>query len=72
MSSTIFQKEKTPFQAIKTRSSKSRKLYIFSKGLTDGFGPKMAIFFNFYILGNIVHENVIYDIPKRKKRLSRL
>ena len=26
----------------------------------------MAIFFNFYILGNIVHENVIYDIPKRK------
>ena len=26
----------------------------------------MAIFFNFYILDNIVHENFIYDIPKRK------
>ena len=28
----------------KTRSSKSRKLDIFPKGLTQGFGPKMAIF----------------------------
>ena len=40
----IFQNEKTPFQAIKTRSSKSRKIDIFPKGLTHGFGPKMAIF----------------------------
>ena len=40
----IFQSEKTPFQAIKTRSSKSRKIDIFPKGLTHGFGPKMAIF----------------------------
>ena len=44
MSFTIFQNEKTPFQAIKTRSSKSRKIDIFPKGLTHGFGPKMAIF----------------------------
>ena len=40
----IFQNEKTPFQAIKTRSLKSRKIDIFPKGLTHGFVPKMAIF----------------------------
>ena len=44
MSFMTFQNEKTPFQAIKTRSPKSRKIYIFPKGLTHGFGPKMAIF----------------------------
>ena len=48
MSFTIFQNEKTPFQAIKRRSSKSRKIDIFSKGLTHGFGPKMAIFPTFF------------------------
>ena len=44
ISLTIFWKEKMPFQAIKTRSSKSRKIDIFLKGLTHGLGPKMAIF----------------------------
>ena len=44
MSFTIFQKEKTPFQTKKTTSSNSRKIDIFPKGLTHGFGPKMAIF----------------------------
>ena len=39
---------KTPFYAIKTRSSKSRKIGIFPKGLTYGFGPKMAIFPTFF------------------------
>ena len=48
MSFMIFQNEKTPFQAIKTRSSKSRKIDIFPKGLTHGFGPKMAIFQTFF------------------------
>ena len=41
---TIFQNETTPFQALKTRSSKSQKIGIFPKGLTNSFGPKMAIF----------------------------
>ena len=41
---TIFQNEKTPFQPIKKRSSKSRKIEIFPKGLTHGFGQKTAIF----------------------------
>ena len=48
MSFTIFQNKKTPFQAIKTRRSKSRKIDIFPKGLTHGFGPKMAIFPTFF------------------------
>ena len=44
MSFTIFYNEKTPFQPIKTKRSKSRKIDVFPKGLTHGFGPKMAIF----------------------------
>ena len=48
MSFTIFQNEKTPFQAIKTRSSKSQKIDIFPKLLTHAFGPKMAIFPTFF------------------------
>ena len=44
----ILQKEKTPYQAIKTRSSKNRKIDIFPKGLTHGFGPNMAIFATFF------------------------
>ena len=47
---TTFQNDKTPFQAIKTRSSKSRKIDIFPKWLTHGFGPKMAIFAKFFFL----------------------
>ena len=37
-----------PFYGIKTRSSKSGKIDIFQKGLTDGFGPKMAMFSTFF------------------------
>ena len=45
--------------------SKSRKIDIFQKGLTHGFGPKLAIFPTFF-LGNIGQENVFYDILERK------
>ena len=48
MTFTILQKEKTPFQAIKTRSSKSRKIDIFPKRLSHGFGPNRAIFPTFF------------------------
>ena len=65
MSFTIFQNEKTSFQAIKTRSSKSRKIDIFPKGLTHGFGPKMAILPTFVFLGNIGQKNVFSDTIKR-------
>ena len=50
---------------MKTTSSKSRKIDIFPKGLTGGFGPKMANFPIFF-LGNIGQENVFYDILERK------
>ena len=39
---------------------------IFPKGLTHGFGAKMAILPNFFF-GNIGQENVFYDILERKK-----
>ena len=48
MSFMIFQNEKTPFQAIKRRIQKSAKIDTFPKGLTHGFGPKMAIFPTFF------------------------
>ena len=38
-------------------------MYIFAKGLSHGFDPKMAIFPTFF-LGNIGQENVFYDFPK--------
>ena len=62
----IFQNEKTPFQAIKTRSLKSRKIEIFPKGLTHGFGQEWS-FFDLSFLGNKGKENVFYDILERKK-----
>ena len=40
--------KKTFFFAIKARSSKSRKIDIFPKGLNHGFGPKMTFFRNFF------------------------
>ena len=45
---TIFQNVKTPFQAIKTRSSKSPNIAIFPKGLVHSFGQKLAIFPSFF------------------------
>ena len=62
----IFQQEKTPFQAVKTRSLKSRKVDIFPKGLTHGFSSNMAIFSTFLFLGNIGQENVFYNIVAQK------
>ena len=66
MSLTIFSNEKTPFLGIKTRSSKSRKIDIFQKGLTPGFGLKNGHFSNFFFLGNLEQENVFHDILERK------
>ena len=69
MSFTILQNEKTPFQAIKTRSSKSRKIDIFPKGLSHGFGPKIPLFPTVFWGGNRGQENVFYDILHRKHAL---
>ena len=66
MSFTLFYYEKKLIYAIKTISSKSRKIDIFPNGLTHGFGLKRAIYPTFF-LGNIAQENVFYDILERKK-----
>ena len=39
---------KNAFVGYKRRGSKSRRIDIFPKGLTHGFGPKMAIFSTFF------------------------
>ena len=56
---------KMPFWAIKTRSSKSRKIETFLKGLTHAFGQKLAIFPSFFFR-HIDQENVYYDILEQK------
>ena len=66
MSFTLFQNEITSFQAIKTRSSKSRKIAFFSKRVNARFRSKNGHFSNFFFLGNIGQENVFYDILERK------
>ena len=71
LSFTIFQNEKTPFQAIKTRSSKSGKIDIFPKGLTHGFGPKMGIFGTFFFR-QYTTGKCLLRYSKTKKRLSRI
>ena len=62
---TISQNEKTTLYAIKTRSWKSRKIDIFSKGLVSPwFCPELAIFPPFFY--NIKKENVFYGFLERK------
>ena len=56
---------KNVFLAYKKRSSKGRKIEIFPKGLTHGFGQKMAIFPCFFF-SNIGQENVFYNILEQK------
>ena len=64
---TIFQNKKTPFQAIKTKSSKNRKIDIFPKGLVNHwFWSKNGPFSNFFYLGNTGQENIFYNILHRK------
>ena len=62
MSFRIFQKEETPFQTVKTRSSQSRKIEIFPKGLVHGFSEKLVIFRDFFFFGKIGKKNVFYHI----------
>ena len=69
MSLTILQNKKTPLQAIKTRSSKIRKIDIFSKGLTHGFRPKMAIFPIFFFLAVQARKTSFTIFQNKKKAL---
>ena len=56
---------KNAFLAYKNKMFKKSKNYHFAKGLTHGFGPKMAISPTFF-LGNKGQENIFYDILERK------
>ena len=62
---------KNAFLAIKTTSSKSRKIDIFPKGLTHGFGPKMAIFPAFFFR-QYKPGKCLLRYSRTKKRLFRL
>ena len=53
------------FWAIKTRSLKNQEIAIFLKGLPNGFGPKMAVFFYFFVFGQ-------YRLGKCVLRYSRM
>ena len=55
-----------PFLGYKNKKLKKSKNWHFSIRLSDGFGPKMAIFPTFFFLGNIGQENVFYHILARK------
>ena len=65
MSIMIFQNEQTPFQAIKTRSLKSGKIDIVREGLKHGFGPKMAIFPNFFF--QAIQARKMHKVQKVEK-----
>ena len=67
----IFQNEKTLFQAIKTRTSKSGKITIFPKGLVHGFGQKLTIFPSFF-LRQYRPRKCVFRYSKTKKRVSQL
>ena len=71
MSVTIFQSEKTPFQAIKTRSSKNRKLDIFFKKVNPWFWSKNGHFSNFSFRQYRL-EKCFLRYCRAKNRLSRL
>ena len=57
---------KNVFLAYKKRSSKSRIIEIFPKGLTHGFGQKTAIFPCLSFFCNIGQENVISIFQNKK------
>ena len=59
--------KKKPFQARKTRSSKSRNIDIFPNGLTDGFSPKMAIFLFFFFFQAIQTSKMSVTIFQNEK-----
>ena len=71
MSFTIFYNGKAPFWAIKTRSLKRRNIDIFQKRLTNGFGPKMAIFPTF-TFRHYTPGKCLLRYSGTKKHLSRL
>ena len=71
MSFTIFQNRETAFQAIKTTGPQIRKISVFLRGLSHGFGPKIAIFPSFFFR-QYRPRICLLRYSRTKKRLSRL
>ena len=57
---------KNAFLDYKINKFKTSKHWDFSKGVNPRFWSKNGLFSNFFFLGNIGQENVIYDILQRK------
>ena len=65
-------KQKIVFLGFKKKKfKKSKKIYVFPKGLTHGFGIKWP-FFELLFLHKTGQENVFYDIVERKNDFFRL
>ena len=62
---------KNAFLGYKSKKLKSRKIDIFPKGLTHGFGPKMAIFPTFWCRQYRRRKHPLRSC-RTKNRLSRL
>ena len=69
----ILEQEHAPlgYKNSKIKKFKSRKIAIFPKGLTHGFGPKMPIF-PFFLFRQFRPEKRPLRYSTTKKRLSRL
>ena len=67
----VILERKNAFLGKKIKSSKSRKIESFPKGLAHGFGLKLAIFPVFYF-GQYRPGKCVLGYSRRKKRLSRL
>ena len=63
---------KKPSLGYKNKSSKSRKIEIFPKGLVQGFGRKLALFFAFYYSTTCWPGKCLLRYSKTKKNLFRL
>ena len=70
MSFTIWGNENMPVRDIKTRSSKSRKIAFYSKGLVHAFGQKLPIFPNFYFREHRL-EKCVLRYSRTKQWLSK-
>ena len=57
---------KDAFLGYKNKKIKKGKNWHFSKGVNQGFKPKMVIFPTFFFTKNIGQKNVFYDILERE------
>ena len=62
--------KKKPFYAIEIRTLKSQKIDIYPKGLTHGFGLKMALFPTFFC-GQYMPEKCLLRYSRTKISLFR-